>query len=434
MRLRGVPEVLAEEPEVVAEAAEVAAEAARAGPSPPAPAPRCAARGVRGRSPAGRRRSSSARPGRPSARGRRPRGSARRRLVVADDGLVVDVLGRDVHEREVVGALVGQDVLAGDVVDVLAHARDERLPRASALLVVGRPRAAGGSPRAGTSRRSGRARRRGARRRRRARRSGSACCSVKCAGGSTCARRSPRRSSPRPPRSFGARRMSCSDDDVAPDLVDLAPSPRAARRGRAAPRRRPGRVVEPLAERGLRALHERRRSRAAARSAASVSCAICWPTSCPWPGERLAELRAERVELLLEEERAPSAVVAPRGAAHEQPGEHQRRQRRHGHSPPPRATFRSPSRPVPPVPPVARGRRYRQRARVLGELFELPEPPHPHPPLGQRGVRELRPAQPTTDAGKNRRGSARGAAGPSAAAAPGTMSANAMTSPTATHC
>ena len=57
-------------------------------------------------------------------------------LLVAHDRLVVDVLGGDVHEREIVGALVRHDVLGGDVVDVLLHPCDEGAAAPLAFLVV----------------------------------------------------------------------------------------------------------------------------------------------------------------------------------------------------------------------------------------------------------------------------------------------------------
>src|SRR2546428_11215610 len=136
-------------------------------------------------------------------------------LLVADDGLVVDVLGRDVHECEVVGALVGEHVLGRDVVDVPPYPGSERLARARALVVVrGLEQApevpSGNLASTGTSpppRRTTASTRSPLRK---------ACWSVKWAGGSTCARRSPRRSSPRPPRSFGARRISCSEATSRP--------------------------------------------------------------------------------------------------------------------------------------------------------------------------------------------------------------------------
>jgi hypothetical protein len=46
---------------------------------------------------------------------------SRAQFVVLDDGLVVDVFGRDIHQREIEGALVGADVFGGDGVDVLLH-------------------------------------------------------------------------------------------------------------------------------------------------------------------------------------------------------------------------------------------------------------------------------------------------------------------------
>ncbi len=55
---------------------------------------------------------------------------------VSNDGLVVDVLGRDVHQGEVVGPLIRQDVLGRDPVDVLLHGAEELLPRPPGLSLV----------------------------------------------------------------------------------------------------------------------------------------------------------------------------------------------------------------------------------------------------------------------------------------------------------
>ncbi len=57
--------------------------------------------------------------------------------VVPDDDLVVDVLGRDVHEGEVEGALVREDVLLGDLVDPVLDVAQERAPQRAALVLVG---------------------------------------------------------------------------------------------------------------------------------------------------------------------------------------------------------------------------------------------------------------------------------------------------------
>jgi hypothetical protein len=57
--------------------------------------------------------------------------------VVPDDDLVVDVLGRDIHEGEVEGALVRQDVLLGDLVDPVLDVAQERAPQRAALVLIG---------------------------------------------------------------------------------------------------------------------------------------------------------------------------------------------------------------------------------------------------------------------------------------------------------
>src|SRR2546426_4004732 len=54
-----------------------------------------------------------------------------------DDDLVIDVLRRDVHEREVEGALVRQDVLLRDLVDPCLHVPGELLPQKPAPLLLG---------------------------------------------------------------------------------------------------------------------------------------------------------------------------------------------------------------------------------------------------------------------------------------------------------
>src|SRR2546426_801298 len=132
VRLRCVGQVLAPQPEVLLQAIEVAAKTrqqphhllgARLDPDPAQPERDRLQVGVEA---VGRHRDDLAVEAVGGETG----------LLVADDGLVVDVLGRDVHEREVVGALVGEHVLGRDVVDVPPYPGSERPARARALVVV----------------------------------------------------------------------------------------------------------------------------------------------------------------------------------------------------------------------------------------------------------------------------------------------------------
>ncbi len=71
-----------------------------------------------------------------SGEGVRRDGLVARIGVVLDDDLVVDVLGRHVHQREVVRALVGQDVLLRDLVDPQLHVARELPAEGPALLLL----------------------------------------------------------------------------------------------------------------------------------------------------------------------------------------------------------------------------------------------------------------------------------------------------------
>ena len=98
-----------------------------------------------GQASADRRKRNWVRPASPVWRSRRRRGPFRVFGVAPDDRFVIDVFGRDIHEREREGSLLRADVALMDVVDVLFDVADEFLARRLPVLVRSRLPASGGN-------------------------------------------------------------------------------------------------------------------------------------------------------------------------------------------------------------------------------------------------------------------------------------------------